>query len=100
MSPEQTYCGTEYGIIMLKLRSMPMRTIISDASKICLQSDQSGKSKLSNYDKTIPNQRDVILICHHHNSHDINISKIQQIFTNYSSCMPSKSDVKQKNLLR
>jgi hypothetical protein len=39
MSPEQTYCGTEYGINRLKLRSMPIHTIISDAIKICLQSD-------------------------------------------------------------
>ena len=43
MSPEQTYCGTEYGIIMWKLRSIPTHTIISDANKICLQSNQRGK---------------------------------------------------------
>ena len=34
------YCGSEYGKIMWKLQSMPMKTIISDASRICLQTGQ------------------------------------------------------------
>lgn len=40
-SPEQTYCGTEYGIITLKLISIPTQTIISDANRICLQTKQT-----------------------------------------------------------
>lgn len=34
------YCGSVYGKITLKLKSMPKKTIISDANKICLQNDQ------------------------------------------------------------
>lgn len=39
INPEQTYCGTVYASTNLKLRSTPMKTIISDANKICLQRD-------------------------------------------------------------
>ena len=41
MSPEQTYCGTEYGTINWKLKSIPRKTTISDASNICLPRDRS-----------------------------------------------------------
>ena len=34
------YCGSVYGTITWKLKSMPMQTIISDPNKICLQKDQ------------------------------------------------------------
>ena len=39
MRPEMTYCGTEYGTKIWKLRIMPIKTIISDAIKICLHAD-------------------------------------------------------------
>ena len=41
--PEQTYCGTEYGMKKLKLSRMPTHTINSDANKICLQPETSAK---------------------------------------------------------
>jgi len=31
------YCGSEYGTIAWKLSRTPMRTIISDANRICLK---------------------------------------------------------------
>lgn len=38
--PEQMYCGTEYGMITWKAESMPTKTMISDAKRICLQINQ------------------------------------------------------------
>jgi len=33
------YCGSEYGMMAWKLSTTPMRTIISDANRICLKTD-------------------------------------------------------------
>lgn len=44
MSPEETYCSTEYGIMNWKLRTIPMKTKISDANNICLPKDFDDKN--------------------------------------------------------
>lgn len=35
--PEHMYCGSEYGKMAWKLSRTPMRTMISDANRICLK---------------------------------------------------------------